>query len=44
MKKRIYPGMSRTVVRDELDWVEGAMGRLATRHQQDSTGVEISIG
>jgi len=32
VEKRIYPGMPHTVIRDELDWVEGTMRRLARRH------------
>ena len=31
VEKRIYPGMPHTIIRDELDWVEGTMRRLASR-------------
>jgi predicted esterase len=32
VEKRIYPGLPHTVIRDELDWIEGTMRRLARRH------------
>jgi len=39
VEKRIYPGMPHTVIRDELDWVEGLMRGLANRRQPDTTAV-----
>jgi predicted esterase len=41
VEKRIYPGMPHTVIRDELNWVESTMRRLAGRHQGESTQVGI---
>jgi predicted esterase len=43
VEKRIYPGMPHTVIRDELDWVENTMHRLAN-HQHESTQVGIHSG
>lgn len=37
VEKRIYPGMPHTVIRDELDWVEGTMRRLANRVRIEPT-------
>jgi predicted esterase len=39
VEKRVYPGLHHTVIRDELDWVEGTMRSLATRRQRDTTTV-----
>lgn len=39
VEKRVYPGMPHTVIRDELDWVEGLMRGLANRRQPDTTAV-----
>ena len=44
VEKRIYPGMPHTIIRDELDWVESTMRRLATRHQHESMEVGIHSG
>ena len=40
VEQRIYPGMAHTVIRDELDWVEGTMRRLAggRRHEMTEAG------
>lgn len=35
VEKRIYPGMTHTVNRDELDWVESAMRRMPSRQQRE---------
>jgi predicted esterase len=37
VEKRIYPGLPHVIVQDELDWVKGAMRRMAGRPQQDET-------
>lgn len=44
VEKRIYPGMPHTVIRDELDWIESTMRRLADQHQRESTEVGIHSG
>ena len=44
VEKRIYPGMPHTVVRDELDWVESTMRRLANTHHSQSAAVESHSG
>ncbi|MCG6948828.1 MAG: dienelactone hydrolase family protein [Acidobacteria bacterium] len=44
VEKRIYPGMPHTVIRDELDWVENTMRRLANQQQHESTQVGIHSG
>jgi predicted esterase len=44
VEKRIYPGMPHTVSRDELDWVESAMRRLAHQGQDESLQVGIHSG
>ena len=44
VEKRVYPGMPHTVIRDELDWVESTMRRLATQHQHESMEVGIHSG
>ena len=44
VEKRVYPGMAHTVIRDELDWVEATMRRLASRHQREPTEVGIHPG
>jgi len=44
VEKRIYPGMPHTVIRDELDWVENTMRRLANRHHSRSAEVESHSG
>jgi predicted esterase len=36
VEKRIYPSMPHAVIRDELDWIERTMWRLASRHHSDS--------
>ena len=44
VEKRVYPGMPHTVIRDELDWVESTMRRLATQHEHESLEVGIHSG
>jgi predicted esterase len=44
VEKRIYPGMAHTVVRDELDWVEQTMRRLANQQLRESSEVGIHLG
>lgn len=44
VEKRIYPGMAHTVVRDELDWVEETMRRLANQQLRESREVGIHSG
>jgi predicted esterase len=44
VEKRIYPGMPHTVIRDELDWVESTMHRLANPSLHESGRVEIQSG
>jgi predicted esterase len=39
VEKRIYPGLPHTIIRDELDWVEAAMRRLANRPNARSTSL-----
>jgi predicted esterase len=40
VEKRVYPGMPHTIIRDELEWIEDAMRRLAHRqkHQLSTAG------
>jgi predicted esterase len=35
VEKRIYPGLPHVIVRDELEWVESAMRRVAGRPRHD---------
>ena len=44
VEKRVYPGMPHTVIRDELDWVEGTMRRLAIQHQHELLEVGTHSG
>ncbi len=44
VEKRIYPGLPHTVIRDELDWVEDTMRRLACQQQHESTHAGIHSG
>ncbi len=44
VEKRIYPGLPHTVIRDELDWVESTMRRLARQPQHESAQMEIHSG
>jgi predicted esterase len=44
VEKRIYPGMPHTVIRDELDWVEETMRRLADHREYESSEAEIRAG
>jgi predicted esterase len=44
VEKRIYPGMAHTVVRDELEWVEETMRRLANQQLHESREVGIHSG
>ncbi len=37
VEKRIYPGMPHTIIRDELDWIERTMRRLASQHIEVAT-------
>jgi len=39
VEKRIYPGLPHTVIRDELDWVESTMRRLANKHHSEAMEV-----
>jgi predicted esterase len=41
VETRIYPGMPHTIIRDELDWVEGVMRRLADREPIESTAAGV---
>jgi predicted esterase len=44
VEKRIYPGLPHTVIRDELDWVESTMRRLARQQQHETAQVGIHSG
>jgi predicted esterase len=44
VEKRIYPGMPHTVIRDELDWIESTMQRLANQHHSESTELSTQSG
>jgi predicted esterase len=44
VEKRIYPGMPHAVVRDELDWVEATMRRLADQNWDEIPEVGIQSG
>ena len=44
VEKRIYPGMPHTVIRDELDWVEAMMCRLADQYRNDIPEAGIQAG
>jgi predicted esterase len=44
VEKRIYPGMPHTVIRDELDWVEDTMRRLASRSHGELKEVGSNAG
>jgi phospholipase/carboxylesterase len=39
VERRVYPGLPHTVIRDELDWVEGTMRSLANRRQRETIAV-----
>ena len=36
VEKRIYPGLPHTIIRDELNWVEGILRELAERPENAS--------
>ena len=44
VEKRIYPGLPHTIIRDELDWVEGTMRTLADGSGSASTAVSNDSG
>jgi predicted esterase len=44
VEKRIYPGLAHTVIRDELDWVEGAMQTLAKGRRREALQMEANSG
>lgn len=44
VEKRIYPRMPHIVIRDELDWIDSTMRRLADQHRSELTEVATRSG